>query len=111
MVAALRRDASTRRSRSWPSDQRLPAPPRPGGEVALKLLFRKRSAVTEDAGAGAIDGEARVACYVTRQARQRLGNGISDHSISSQLGRAGPHGRAATAAAASHAPMDLGFRG
>src|SRR6266852_349772 len=34
-------------------------------EVALKLLFRKRSAVTEDAGAGAIDHERTSARHVT----------------------------------------------
>jgi thioredoxin reductase len=57
-------------------------------EVALKLLFRKRPVVTEDAGAGAIDHQRTSARHVTRHARQRLGNGVSDHGIGPQLGRA-----------------------
>ena len=62
-------------------------------EVALKFLFRKRSVVTENAGAGAIDHERASARYVTRHARQRLGNGVSDHGIGPQLGRAGRTGQ------------------
>ena len=41
MVAGLRREASTSRSRNWPSDQRDPVPFRVGRKVALKALVRK----------------------------------------------------------------------
>ena len=64
MVAALRRDASTSRSRSWPSDQRLPEPARLGRQIALELLFGKWAAVAEDASAGTFDDERAPARHV-----------------------------------------------
>ena len=86
IVPGLRREASTSRSRSWPSDQRLPAPARLGRQIALELLFGKWSAVAEDAGAGAIDHERAAARRVARRTRQRFRNGVADDGI----GRATP---------------------
>ena len=81
MVAALRRDASTSRSRSWPSDQRLPEPARLGRQVALEFLFGKWAAVAEDASAGTFDDERAPARRVAARIRQRFRNGVADDGI------------------------------
>ena len=85
MVAALRRDASTSRSRSWPSDQRLPEPARLRRQIALEFLFGKWAAVAEDASAGTFDDEGAPARRVAGRACQRLRNGIADDGIAAKF--------------------------
>src|SRR3984893_17163486 len=55
-----------------------------GREIALKLLFRKWPAVTEDASAGAIKHQRASARGVTWHARQRFRNGIADDGVGPQ---------------------------
>ncbi len=85
MVAALRRDASTSRSRSWPSDHAAAGTGKIRRQVALELLFGKWAAVAEDASAGTFDDERAPARRVAGRARQRLRNGIADDGIAAKL--------------------------
>ena len=108
MVAALRREASTSRSRSWPSDQRLPVPARFGARSPWNFCSGKWPAVAEDASAGALDDQRAAARRVARRARQRFRNGIADDRIALASACApAAQGRASTDAASTARRYDI----
>jgi hypothetical protein len=55
-----------------------------GREIALKLLFRKWAAVTEDASAGAIERQRASARGIAGRTRQRFRDGIADDGVGPQ---------------------------
>src|SRR5258708_5432905 len=103
IVAGLRRDASTSRSRSWPSDQRLPAPASPGA----------RSPWNVASGNGPLWQRMQVLVRSTTSARPRTASPampVNDWGIASSTTAyarkpcALAAADSARAAAASHAP-------
>src|SRR6267142_2689638 len=104
MVAALRRDASTSRSRSWPSDQRLPEPARLGARSPWNFC----------SGNGPLWQRMQVLERSTTSARPRAtsprvfesGSGIASPTTAYDRSVCAPAGQgSASNAAASHAPI------
>ena len=93
IVSALRREASTSRSRSCPSDQRLAGTGKIGGQIALEFLFGKWAAVAKDASAGAFDHERAPARRVASRIRERLRNGVANDGIATKFLRSGNAGQ------------------
>ena len=87
MVAGLSRLESTIRSRSWPSDQRAPAPLRSGARCALEPLLRERPGVAEQAEADlAVGDDGAAARRIALGAGQRRRDRVADDRIGTQRG-------------------------
>lgn len=93
MVSALKRAASTRRSRNWLTDHRFPGAGEIRREVALEPRFREGAGMAEDAGRRARQHQRASARGIAGRAGERSRNAVADDCVRRELVRLGGQGQ------------------